>query len=94
MDRPPDAGDRPPDAGDRPPSQSGAHLMMTDQLLTRQQVEKISGLSRSSLYRMMRTQPPEFPTPIKISRRSVRWRLSEVSAWLDSRPRATGNIPR
>ena len=85
--------DRPPNVGDRLPSQSGTHLM-TDRLLTRQQVEEITGLSRSSIYRMMRMQPPEFPTPIKISRRNVRWPLSEVSEWLDSRPRATGDIPR
>ena len=67
---------------------------MTDRLLTRQQVEDRCGLSRSSIYRKMRQQPPTFPTPIKISERAVRWVESEVSEWLASRPRATGDLPQ
>ena len=68
--------------------------MMTDRLLTRQQVEEFCGLSRSTIYRMMRERPPTFPTPIKISARSVRWRESELAEWVASRPRATGDFPR
>ena len=67
---------------------------MADRLLTRQQVEERCGLSRSTIYRKMREQPPTFPTPIKISQRAVRWMESEVAEWLAPRPRATGDFPR
>ena len=77
-----------------PASGPWARLIMDDRLLTRQQVEEYCGLSRSTIYRMMREQPPAFPTPIKISRRSVRWKESEILEWLATRPRATGDLVR
>ena len=66
--------------------------MMGDRLLTRQQVEEHCGLSRSTIYRMIRERPPAFPTPIRISQRSVRWKESELLEWLATRPRATGDL--
>lgn len=57
-------------------------------LVTRPEVEKATRLSRSSLYRLMRLG--RFPEPIKVSERAVRWRSTEVEAWLADRPRATG----
>ena len=59
-----------------------------DRLLRRSEVEARVGLSRSSLYRKMRGGT--FPLPLKISERAVRWRETEVEAYLTSRPRATG----
>ena len=59
-----------------------------EKLLTRFEVEELSGLSCSSLYRLMRSG--QFPEPIKIAPRAVRWRQSELDVWLSSRPRATG----
>ena len=59
------------------------------QLLTRPQVESLTGLSCSSLYRAMRRD--EFPEPLRISHRSVRWRTDEIQAWINGRPRASGN---
>ena len=59
-----------------------------DRLLTRAEVEVRAGLSRSSLYRLMRQGL--FPEPIRVGIRAVRWPSSEVDAWLASRPRATG----
>ena len=61
-----------------------------DRLLTRREVEARTRLSRSSLYRKMREQPPSFPLPLKISTRAVRWSSDEVEAWLSGRPRASG----
>lgn len=60
-----------------------------DRLLRRQEVEARTARSRTSIYRMMREG--SFPTPIKISTRAVRWRQSELEAWLADRPRATGD---
>ena len=60
----------------------------TDRLLRLSEVLARCGLSRSSLYRMMRDG--SFPEPLKVGVRAVRWRESEIEAWLESRPRASG----
>ena len=64
--------------------------MLTDQdvLLTRREVERRTGLSRSTLYRKMRDGT--FPVPLKVSERAVRWRDSDIRAYVDSRPRSYG----
>ena len=64
--------------------------MSTDQdvPLTRPEVERRTGLSRSTLYRKMRDGT--FPVPLKVSARAVRWRESEIRAYVDSRPRSYG----
>ena len=64
---------------------------MPDQLLKRCDVEKRCQISRSAIYRLMRIG--QFPEPIRIGPRSVRWPVSEIEAWLKSRPRATGDRP-
>ena len=66
--------------------------MSTDQdvLLTRPEVERRTGLSRSTLYRKMRDGT--FPMPLKVSARAVRWRESEIRAYVDSRPRSYGEM--
>ena len=60
----------------------------TDRLLRLSEVQARCGLSRSSVYRKMRDR--SFPEPLKVGVRAVRWRESEIEAWLASRPRATG----
>ena len=62
---------------------------MTDRLLTRHEVEARCGISRSTVYRLMRSG--QFPTPIKVGPRAVRWPASEIEAWIASRLRATGD---
>lgn len=59
-----------------------------DVLLTRREVERRTGLSRSTLYRKMREGT--FPVPLKVSERAVRWRDSDIRAYVDSRPRSYG----
>ena len=60
-----------------------------DRLLTRTEVEALIRMSRSAIYRLMRTG--QFPEPLRIGPRAVRWKRSEVEHWLESRPRATGD---
>lgn len=60
----------------------------TNRLLRREEVEAQTGLSRSAIYRLMRAG--QFPEPIKIGPRAVRWPQSELDDFLASRPRATG----
>lgn len=50
-----------------------------DYLLPRKDVEKMSGLSRATIYRLIKSG--KFPRPVSIGTGSVRWRQSEVIAW-------------
>lgn len=63
---------------------------MKDRLLRRRQVEEITSMSRSSIYRLM--QEGEFPRPVKIGPAAVRWRASDLTAWLESRPVAMAEV--
>ena len=65
---------------------------MQDRLLRIRQVEEITGLSRSSIYRLM--QDGEFPRPVKVGPAAVRWRASDINTWLESRPLATVKLNR
>ena len=58
-------------------------------LLTLREVCEMTGLSRSSIYAMMAAG--EFPRPIRIGARAVRWYENEVRAFIASRPRAGSN---
>ncbi len=59
-----------------------------DRLLRRTDVEVRTGLTRSTIYRLMRAG--EFPEPLKLGPRAVRWRATEIESWIAERPRATG----
>ncbi len=63
---------------------------MTDKLLRRRLVEEITGLSRSSIYRLMRNG--KFPVPVRVGPSAVRWKSSDIKIWLESRPLATGEF--
>ena len=63
---------------------------MRDRLLRRRDVEEITGLSRSSIYRLM--QEDQFPRPVKVGSSAVRWRESDITAWLESRPVTRGEV--
>ena len=59
---------------------------MSDRLLRRRQVEEITGMARSSIYRLM--QDGDFPSPVRVGPAAVRWRESDITSWLESRPLA------
>ena len=58
----------------------------TGRLLRLSEVIALTGYSCSSIYRKMRDV--SFPEPLKMGARAVRWRESEIEAWLAARPRA------
>ena len=60
---------------------------MSDRLLHRREVEKLTGLSRASIYRLM--SEGEFPRPVRVSAKAVRWKESDITTWIQSRPAAT-----
>lgn len=49
----------------------------------RPDVETLVGLSRSTIYAMI--AEGTFPKPVKLGKRAVGWRQSDVMAWLESR---------
>lgn len=57
-------------------------------LLNRREVQQACKLSKSTLYRLMRTGA--FPEPLKIGPKAIRWRVDEIQEWVESRPRARG----
>lgn len=59
---------------------------MTAILIRRPDVEKATGLRRSTIYAMM--AEGSFPKPIRIGKRAVAWRASEVHAWIEAREAA------
>jgi len=52
-------------------------------LLRRPEVSRRTGLSRTTIYRMV--QAGEFPSPRQLGARAVAWSESEISAWIESR---------
>lgn len=57
-------------------------------LLRRPQVQAITGLSRSTLYDFI--SKGIFPCPVRLGLRSVAWKQSEVTAWINSRQSTRG----
>ena len=60
--------------------------MTTETLIPRREVEKMVGLSRSTIYDKM--TKGEFPRPVRTGAKAVRWRASEITAWVDGLPLA------
>lgn len=54
---------------------------MTDKLLSFSQVKEMTGLSRTTIWRY--EQNKNFPRHISLSKRCIRWRESEVMAWMN-----------
>ena len=63
---------------------------MNDRLLRRREVEEFIGLSRASIYRLMRSG--RFPLPVRVSATAVRWKASDISIWIESRPVAESQL--
>ncbi|WP_342747466.1 helix-turn-helix transcriptional regulator [Tropicimonas sediminicola] len=54
-------------------------------MLRRPEVQARVGLSRSTIYDMMALGA--FPRPVRIGRRAVAWRESDITAWMNGRLR-------
>ena len=57
---------------------------MHDRLLRLRDVERITGMSRASIYRLM--QDGDFPRPVKIGSTAIKWKQSDIAAWIESLP--------
>ena len=57
--------------------------------LRRPEVERETGLSRSTIYERM--EAGTFPRPLRVGPRAVRWPANEIEAWKAAQPIATRN---
>ena len=51
-----------------------------ERLIRRREVEAIVGLKTTSIYKHMKAGT--FPRPVQVSAGAVRWRLSDINAWI------------
>ena len=51
-------------------------------ILRRREVERITGLSRWTIYRLI--DRGEFPAPTRLGRRMLIWKRADVQAWVDA----------
>lgn len=61
---------------------------MSDRILRIKEVRAVTGLGRTSVYRL--AQAGSFPQPIKLGERASGWRESEIQGWIIDR----ANAPR
>lgn len=59
-----------------------AAQQIADFLLRRREVEKIAGISRASIYRLIKAG--KFPAPVNLGTGSVRWKQSDLISWQSS----------
>jgi prophage regulatory protein len=50
-------------------------------------VMRLTGLGRSTIYRLM--AEGAFPQPVRLTRRLVAWRRADLDQWSDGRPKVT-----
>ncbi len=55
---------------------------LADFLLRRKEVERIAGISRASIYRLIKAG--KFPAPVNLGTGAVRWKQSDIIAWQSS----------
>lgn len=56
---------------------------MQERFVRMPEAEKISGKSRSTIYRGI--EDGSFPKPVKIGQRAIGWRISDLEKWMNDR---------
>ncbi|AZR93232.1 hypothetical protein BBB39_05170 [Bordetella trematum] len=65
---------------------------MNDQLVYRLgDLVRILSLSKTTIYELIQRQ--DFPSPVRLTARTVGWRAQEVTAWLEARPNSRNRQP-
>lgn len=59
---------------------------MQEQLIRRHDVEAATSLSCSAIYAMM--DEGKFPRPVRVGKRAVAWKKSEIEEWMATREAA------
>lgn len=73
------------------PDLQEAAVQDIDAFIRLREVERLTGLSKSSIYRLEALS--DFPKRVKLSARASAWKASEVTKWLSDRPRAASARP-
>lgn len=60
---------------------------LTPMFLRLRVVMRLTGLGRSTIYRLMAEEA--FPQPVRLTRRLIAWRRADLDEWGDRRPKAT-----
>ncbi|GAC1679347.1 MAG: hypothetical protein NVS9B2_30490 [Steroidobacteraceae bacterium] len=68
----------------KPASISEPRHHFAERLLRLPEVIDTVGLARATIYEKVKAG--EFPAPLQLSECAVAWRLSEIIAWIESRP--------
>lgn len=55
---------------------------MLDRILKLPEVLEVTGLSKSTLYRLIKSG--DFPKPVRLTSQRVGWLASQVQAWMES----------
>ena len=71
------------------PPQNGSAIALPPEelqmgILRPPRVQALTGLSRSTIWRMVKDG--SFPRPVRLGMRSIGWRESDVMHWLETRP--------
>ena len=61
-------------------------MQISQKLLSLRQVIAMVGLTKSTIYRLM--DAGDFPRPLKLGSRCVRWLVDDVNAWISNLPSA------
>ena len=56
-----------------------------DRFLRMPDVERVSGIRKSTVYALMAKEPPEFPRSVLITPRCVAWSEAEVLQWVQDK---------
>ena len=71
-----------------PPESSSARVdSMMPVFLRMPTVMRMTGLGRSTIYRLIADQ--KFPCPVRLGPRAVAWRRSDLDRWSEARPAVT-----
>lgn len=61
-------------------------MEINQKLLSLKQVVALVGLAKSTIYRLMNSG--DFPRPLKLGSRCVRWLVDDLNAWISNLPSA------
>jgi len=64
-------------------SNNSAHVQQQTTLIRRREVERLTALSRSRIYHLMKQG--DFPKPVQLGTMSVAWLETEVREWIAHR---------
>lgn len=72
-------------------SRSAEPIDPSSPLLRLPAVMRLTGLGRSTIYRLVAEQ--RFPGPVRLTTRAVAWRRTDLDLWTGTRPAASANGP-